>query len=72
MALCPSVYRTSDTVTTRPYGRGISISRGARLVSIPLAAAVAVIAAALLTLAIGMATGTAALGSYRPEAAAWR
>jgi hypothetical protein len=38
------------------------------LVSISLVVAVAVLAAALLTLAIGTAT----LGSYRPKVAAWR
>jgi hypothetical protein len=42
------------------------------LVSIPLAVAVAVLAAALLTLVIGMASGTATPGSYRPKMAAWR
>ena len=40
------------------------------MVSIPLVAAVAVLAAALLTLTIGMASGTATLGSYRPKVAA--
>jgi hypothetical protein len=40
------------------------------LVSIPLVVAVAVLAAALLTLTIGMASGTATLGSYRPKVAA--
>jgi hypothetical protein len=39
------------------------------LVFIPLAVAVAVLAAALLTLAIGMASGPATLGSYRPKVA---
>jgi hypothetical protein len=42
------------------------------LVFIPLAVAVAVLAAALRTLAIGMASGPATLGSYRPKVAAWR
>lgn len=40
------------------------------MVSISLVVAIAVLAAALLTLAIGMASGTATLGSYRPKVAA--
>jgi hypothetical protein len=48
----------------------ISDLAGVGLVSIPLVVAVAVLAAALLTLTIGMASGTATLGSYRPKVAA--
>jgi hypothetical protein len=60
------------TVTARPYCQEISDLAGVRLVSIQLVVAVAVLAAALFTLAIGMASGTATLGSYRPKVAAWR
>jgi hypothetical protein len=60
----------SGTVTTRPCGQKLSDLAGIRLVSIPLVVAVAVLAAALLVLAMGMASSTATLGSYRPKVAA--
>lgn len=66
----PRYTRFAGTVTVRPCCQEISDLAGVRLVSIPLVAAVAVLAAALLTLTIGMANGTATLGSYRPKVAA--